>query len=123
MPTHYTRRLATEFADREPLWGWRDDTPEIMRRQIDLAADHGVAFFSFCWYWHDNKGPINIKAIEDDPKHVPMRLFMDAKNNQRMEFCLLVGQPSQFRDRRHGRHGSRRPTTGSSCSSTLATSA
>ena len=90
MPTHYTRRLATEFAGRTPLWGWRDDTQELMERQIALAADHGVAFFSFCWYWHDNKGPINVKSIEDDPKHVPMRLFMEAKNSKRMEFCLLV---------------------------------
>ena len=72
MPTHYTKKLATEFAGRTPIWGWRDDTPELMERQINLAADHGVAFFSFCWYWHDNQGPINVKAIADDPKHVPM---------------------------------------------------
>ena len=90
MPTHYTQKLATEFAGRTPIWGWRDDTLELMERQIDLAADNGVAFFSFCWYWHDNKKPINIPAIADDSKHLPMRLFMQAKNNKRMEFCLLV---------------------------------
>ena len=90
MPTHFTEKLATEFAGRTPIWGWRDDTLALMERQIDLAADHGVAFFSFCWYWHDNKGPINLKAIDEDPKHLPMRLFMKAKNNRRMEFCLLV---------------------------------
>ena len=90
MPTHYTKKLATEFAGRTPIWGWRDDTRELMERQIDLAADNGVAFFSFCWYWHDNKKPINPKAIEEDSKHLPMQLFMQAKNNQRMEFCLLV---------------------------------
>ncbi len=90
MPTHYTKKLATEFAGRRPLWGWRDDTRELMERQIDLAADHGVAYFSFCWYWHDNKGPLNLTAVDADPKHVPMQLFMQARNNQRMEFCLLV---------------------------------
>ena len=90
MPTHFTKRLATEFAGRTPVWGWRDDTPELMERQIDLAADHGVSFFSFCWYWADNKKPINVAAIEKDSKHVPMRMFMQAKNNNRMEFCLLV---------------------------------
>ena len=37
MPTHYTKRLATEFAGRTPLWGWRDDTQELMERQIDRA--------------------------------------------------------------------------------------
>jgi hypothetical protein len=96
MPTHYTKKLATEFAGRTPLWGWRDDTRELMERQIDLAADHGLAFFSFCWYWWDNKGPINIPAIERDSKHLPMRLFMEAKNNQRMEFCLLVANHAGF---------------------------
>lgn len=96
MPTHYTYKLATEFAGRTPIWGWRDDTPELMERQIDLAADHGVAYFSFCWYWHDNKGPINLKAIDDDSKHLPMRLFMQAKNNRRMEFCLLVANHGGF---------------------------
>lgn len=96
MPTHYTKKLATEFAGRTPIWGWRDDTPELMERQIDLAADHGLAFFSFCWYWHDNKGPINVKAIEEDSKHLPMRLFMQARNNSRMEFCLLVANHGGF---------------------------
>jgi hypothetical protein len=90
MPTHYTKKLATEFSGRTPIWGWRDDTQEIMERQIDLAADNGLAYFSFCWYWSDNKGPINIEKIEADSKHLPMQLFMKAKNNNRMEFSLLV---------------------------------
>jgi hypothetical protein len=96
MPTHYTKKLATEFAGRTPLWGWRDDSVELMQRQIDLAADHGVAFFSFCWYWWDNKRPINVPAIESDSKHLPMQLFMQAKNNTRMEFCLLVANHAGF---------------------------
>ena len=96
MPTHYTKKLATDFAGRTPVWGWRDDTQELMERQIDLAADNGVAYFSFCWYWHDNKGPLNVKGIDEDPKHLPMRLFMQAKNNQRMEFCLLVANHAGY---------------------------
>ncbi len=49
-----TERMAAEFADREPIWGWRDDSLQLMERQIDLAADSGLAFFAFCWYWHDD---------------------------------------------------------------------
>ena len=30
MPSHFTRRLATEFSGRTPVWGWRDDTMELM---------------------------------------------------------------------------------------------
>lgn len=96
MPSHFTKKLATEFAGRTPVWGWRDDTQELMERQIDLAADHGISYFSFCWYWADNKGPINVAAIEKDSKHQPMRMFMQAKNNSRMEFCLLVANHGGF---------------------------
>ena len=96
MPTHYTHRLATEFAGRTPIWGWRDDTMELMEKQIDLAAESGVSYFSFCWYWADNKGPINPAAIEKDSKHLPMQMFMKAKNNSKMEFCLLVANHGGF---------------------------
>jgi hypothetical protein len=89
-PMIFTKKLATEFAGRKPIWGWRDDTPELVERQIDLAADHGLAYFSYCWYWAENKGPIDINKIESNPLHMAMSLFMNAKNNNRMEFCLLV---------------------------------
>jgi len=90
MPSHFTKKLAFEYSGRKPIWGWRDDTDAIMEQQINLAADHGIAYFSFCWYWKDNKGPINLPAIESDSKHLPMYKFMNAKNNSKMEFCLLV---------------------------------
>ena len=32
---HITELLQTEFADRKPVWGWKDDTIEIMQKQID----------------------------------------------------------------------------------------
>jgi hypothetical protein len=95
-PTHLTRRLAEEFAEREPVWGWRDDAVEIMERQIDVAADHGVGFFAFCWYWHDSGGPINPDAIRRDEKHTGMELFLKAPNNGRMKFCLLVANHQGF---------------------------
>lgn len=90
MPTHFTKKLATEFSGRTPIWGWRDDTQKLMERQIKLASDNGISYFSFCWYWRDNKGPINPTAIEADSKHLPMNLFMKARNNNLMEYCLLV---------------------------------
>jgi len=91
-----TKRMLAEFPEREPIWGWRDDSLEVMERQIDLAADHGLAFFAFCWYWHDDGQAINAKAIRADPKHTGLELFLKARNRDRMEFCLLVANHQGF---------------------------
>lgn len=90
-PTHLSRRMLEEFPQREPLWGWRDDSLKIMERQIDLAADHGISFFAFCWYFHPTK-----KEIDRDPKHTGLKLFLQARNNHRMRFCLLVANHQGF---------------------------
>jgi|AGTN01.1.fsa_nt_gi hypothetical protein len=95
-PTHLTRRMVEEFSEREPVWGWRNDSQEIMERQIDLAADNGVEFFLFCWYWKDNKGPINIEAIEKDHHHKSLELFMKAKNRDRIRYSLLIANHGGF---------------------------
>lgn len=89
-PTHLTRRMVEEFPEREPVWGWSDDSLTIMERQIDLAADNGVDFFLFCWYWRDNKGPINEEAIRNDPKHTSLQLYLKARNKDRVKFALLI---------------------------------
>ena len=95
-PTHLTRRFVEEFPGREPVWGWRDDDLAIMERQIDLAADNGVDFFLFCWYWFDNGGPINIDAIRNDSKHQSMELYLKAKNKHRVKFSLLIANHQGF---------------------------
>src|SRR5690554_4729107 len=41
-PSHLTRRMIEEFSHREPLWGWRSDSQDIVEMQINLAADHGI---------------------------------------------------------------------------------
>ncbi len=84
-PTHLTRRMLDEFPDREPLWGWRDDKLEVMERQIDLAAGHGIDFFAFCWYFRPTR-----KQVDEDPLHTGLNLFLKARNNRRVRFCLLV---------------------------------
>ena len=89
-PTHLTRRFVEEFSHREPVWGWRDDTQAIMERQIELAAENGVDFFLFCWYWHDNRGYLNENAIKNDSKHASMELYLNAQNKQKIQYCLLV---------------------------------
>jgi hypothetical protein len=93
---HVTERLRTEFADREPPWGWHGDSLADMERQIGIAADHGLGFFAFCWYWHDNGGAINRPAIESEPLHTAMGHFLEARNRDRMKFCLLIANHQGF---------------------------
>src|SRR5690606_20565763 len=85
-PSHLTRRFVEEFPEREPVWGWRNDAQEIMERQIDLADDNGIEFFLFCWYWRDNKGPINPEAIHNLSLHTSLNLYLKAKNKHRVKF-------------------------------------
>jgi hypothetical protein len=90
-PTHLTQRMLKEFPDREPLWGWRDDSPEVVERQIDLAADHGLAFFAFDWYFQEKE-----EEVRGNPLHTGLDLFLKARNRGRMKFCLLVANHAPF---------------------------
>ena len=95
-PQCLTKRFLEEFPGREPVWGWRDDTQEIMERQIDLAADNGVDFFLFCWYWCDDKGAINPTALKELSLHKSMELYLTAKNKKRLKYSLLVANHGGF---------------------------
>ncbi len=87
---HMTKLLATEFADRKPVWGWRDDTVEIMQQQIDYCADHDIAFWAFDWYYPEGK-------VKDVPENNALGLYLKAANRQRLKFCLLVANHAGFR--------------------------
>ena len=79
---HWTDRLLNEFAEREPIWGWLGNTVENMEMQIDIAADHGISYFAYDWYYPENG---TVSGMND-----AVDRFLKAKNNSRMEFCLLV---------------------------------
>ena len=87
---HLPKLLETKYADRKPIWGWRDDTVEIMRRQIDLCADHGIAFWAFDWYYPEGKD-------KTTPLNNALGLYLKAPNRERMKFCLLVANHAGFR--------------------------
>lgn len=89
-PSHLTERLTTDFSYRTPLWGWRDDDIAIMERQIDLAADNGVDYFLFCWYWRADQRNFDEEAVENLNLHTSLELFMRAKNHHRMKYALLI---------------------------------
>jgi hypothetical protein len=86
---HITERLKTEFFDREPVWGWRDDSPEIMEQQIEFAANNGLAFFAFDWYYPEEQS-------KETLLNTGLNLYLKAKNKSKLEFCLLVANHAGF---------------------------
>lgn len=49
--------LAGQIQPREPLVGYRADTEQdVMDQYITWAADHGIDFFAFDWYWAPKAG-------------------------------------------------------------------
>lgn len=80
-----TPRLTNGFPDREPIWGWVTSTPDIVKEQIDYAANAGITFFDFCWYSQKNGN----YAIPD-PVNNALNLFLKAPNRERLKFCIMV---------------------------------
>lgn len=79
---HITKSLVDSFKERESKWGWATGTPEIMKDQINLAADAGLSFFSFCWYYTKNK------SLDSSNKIIIY--YLNSPNRGRLKFCLLV---------------------------------
>ena len=64
---------------RVPLWGYEDEAdPLVMEKKIDAAADHGVDYWLFDWYWYDD-GPFLNRCLDEG--------YMQAQNNERVKFC------------------------------------
>ncbi|HVU56178.1 MAG TPA: glycoside hydrolase family 99-like domain-containing protein [Puia sp.] len=83
---HLTPKLRDSFPDRKPKWGWITSTPDAMKDQIDLAADAGLSFFSFDWYYPD----YDHQHFREDPLNHALSLYLAAPNKGRLKFCLLI---------------------------------
>lgn len=72
-PGHYQPKV--------PLWGYEDESdPRVFATKIDAAADHGLTYFIFDWYWYRAKPFLN-RTLEKG--------FLGAPNNRRLKFCLM----------------------------------
>ncbi|MDO5580137.1 MAG: glycoside hydrolase family 99-like domain-containing protein [Planctomycetia bacterium] len=64
-----------------PLWGTCDEAdPKIMEMKIDAAADYGLTYWIFDWYYY-NDGPFLQRGLEEG--------YLKAKNNHRIKFCTM----------------------------------
>ena len=52
---HFRGLVSGRYAGREPLYGWRDDTPRSMEIQLEWAHRYGIRFFAFDWYYRPGR--------------------------------------------------------------------
>ena len=76
-----TPRFPGHRQPRVPLWGYCDEAdPKVMEMKIDAAADNGLTYWIFDWYYY-NDGPFLNRCLEEG--------YLKAKNNSRVKFCTM----------------------------------
>lgn len=76
-----TPRFPGHDQPKVPLWGYTDEAdPKQMAQKIDAAADHGIDYFIFDWYYYDD-GPFLQRGLDEG--------YLRAANNGRVKFCLM----------------------------------
>jgi hypothetical protein len=83
-PYHITDKLVNEFPERKPVWGWLTSTQTIIDKQIQLANNAGLSFFSFCWYY---KGKNDFKS---EPLNRALGLYLNSDYKYKLKYNLLV---------------------------------
>ncbi|SDD71622.1 glycoside hydrolase family 99-like domain-containing protein [Niabella drilacis] len=86
---HISPTLVSSYAEREPVWGWREDAPGVMKDQIRYAHDAGLSFWGFCWY--ENSLVANSAYMDNLNK--ALDLFLSAPNKNELDFFLLSCHP------------------------------
>lgn len=90
--------LTSEFKDREPIWGWRDDSQAAVDMSIRLAARYRVDFFAFLWY-----PQADWKFPGGQPSGVMnngLKYYLSSRvaERQRVGFLLMIAQPPKASD-------------------------
>ncbi len=81
---HITQKLVDSFPEREPVWGWLTSQQPVVNAQIDAAADAGLHFFSFCWYYPQ------YYPYTQEHLNRALYFYQQAPNRQRLQFNILV---------------------------------
>lgn len=89
-PYHITTELKKSFPSRESKWGWITSSQRIMNEQINLAANSGLSFFSFCWYYNGKN------KYKNEPLNRSLGLYLKSPNNSKLKYSLLVANHSGF---------------------------
>ncbi|WP_254412304.1 glycoside hydrolase family 99-like domain-containing protein [Dyadobacter diqingensis] len=89
-PYHITKSLVDSFPEREPKWGWITSSQKIMDEQILLAADAGLSFFSFCWFY-SGREKYKYEVLNNS-----LRYYQSSKNNDKLKYCIMISNHQGF---------------------------
>jgi len=83
--------LITDYADREPVYGWRSDSREAMSQAVDWLASAHIDFISFLWYergaWKfDDTHPSDLMDTGLD-------LYLASEDTKGVGFSIMWTQP------------------------------
>ncbi|MCF0042530.1 glycoside hydrolase family 99-like domain-containing protein [Dyadobacter fanqingshengii] len=81
---HMNADLVSGFNERKPIWGWQTSNPEVIGKQVLLAKQYGLSFFSFCWYYKNSGNG----KVDSDIKNNALKQFLKLNNN--FEFSIMV---------------------------------
>ena len=87
--SHLTGLLTNPaYANREPLSGWLDNTPHIIRQQLAWAHQDGISFFVFDWYYHHGTHPSRLNNA--------LRQYQKLRQHSGVHAALLYVNIGQF---------------------------
>lgn len=90
-PWHHLHGLADnpQFAGREPLSGWLDNTQQSIQQQLAWAHQDGISFFVFDWYYHASGPPLSINNA--------LRLYKKLRRHSRVYYALLYVNGGKYK--------------------------
>lgn len=87
---HLPYALKNNYPEREPIWGWYTSTQEIVDAQIELAAEAGFSFFSFCWFYSTVDAQGSNPTYLDNPRNSALQKFKKSPKRNRLRYSIMV---------------------------------
>jgi hypothetical protein len=85
-PFHPPWDKIKKYPEREPLLSWyKEGDTSVAVQQIEWAAQYGIDFFVYDWYWDGSK-PFLEHALN---------AFFKCSNSNKLKFCLLWANQGQ----------------------------
>lgn len=80
----------TPFPDRKPLLGYYDEgNPEVTDWEIKWALEHGLSYFTYCWYRKPNNLGHAVTDTAHAYEHALHRGLFNARFRDRFRFAIL----------------------------------